>query len=197
MKRFLLTISFLLPVLAWGQGNSTYEQLFWKQIAGSCSAGNTWTKTVTDISEGVKAPSQSKVFTLDCKAGRLIPSAEDSAILPGVSEFDFLFEYNAKSPFIEEYFSIQENPKGLNAALNKDNEGDSPLQEQVFTLTESGQLSYAMSHIKKENMLYTLEVKVEVWFDEKGRYDHHQIETFTEPILDDGIHTMVKGALNP
>jgi|GEM_PF-3305602 len=197
MKRISLFLLLFFPVLVWGQSQTSYEQLFWKQIAGSCSTGATWTKTVSNITQKSKAAPQSKVFTVDCNTGRLIPSAEDSAIHPGVSEFDFLFEYDANSPFIKDYFSILEDKKGFDASLKVDNQGDSPLQAQKFTLSENGLLSYAMSHIKKDNMLYNMEVKVEVWFDATGRYDHHTIETMTEPILDDGIHTIVRGELKP
>ena len=38
-------------------------------------------------------------------------------------------------------------------------------------------------------------VTIEVFFDEKGRYDRHQIETETDPIAQDGIHTRIEAHL--
>ena len=191
--RLLVLLAFLLPVQAFGQAD--YEQLFWGQIFSSCHEGITWQKSVFDLKGDSPKVPQTKKYEIRCGSGEFISLDNDNTSSPGTHEFDFLFEYLATNRFIKDYFQLSEDEKGMIAIIKADNSDDTPLQEQVFALDKAGRLTYAKSVIMKDNLLYSMKVTIEVFFDENGRYDRHQIETETDPIAQDGIHTRIEAHL--
>ena len=192
-SRLLAILALLLPLQVIGQ--TDYEQLFWGQIFSSCHDGTTWQKSVYDLKGDSPETPQTKKYQIICGSGEFVSLDNDSTSSPGTHEFDFLFEYKATNRFITDYFVISEDGKGLVANIKADNADDTPLQQQVFSIDGSGHLVYAKSVIQKDNLLYSMKVTIEVFFDEKGHYDRHRIETETDPIAQDGIHTRIEAHL--
>ena len=190
--RILVLLSLLLPLQAFGQ--TDYEQLFWGQIFSSCHEGATWQKSVYDLKGDSPETPQTKKYKIRCGSGEFVSLENDNTSSPGTHEFDFLFEYLATNRYIKEYFEISEDGKGLVATIKADNADDTPLQQQVFSMDGAGRLVYVKSVIQKDNLLYSMKVTIKVFFDESGRYDRHQIETETDPIAQDGIHTRIEAA---
>ncbi len=192
-KLGLLLLAFLVfPLMSQAQGNN-YENLFWEQIFSSCQSGDTWRKSVYDLKGDTPETPQVKEYKINCLTGEFTPLQENDLASPGTHEFDFLFEYDANNQYIVEYFDLIQDEKGLLATIKSDNSDDTPLQRQEFKLNSKGQLTYAKSVILKDNMLYTMKVTIEVFFDESGRYQRHLIETETDPIAQDGVHTRIEG----
>lgn len=196
MKYVLIPFLFLFPLSSIAQTGTSYQQLFWQQIATSCRPDVTWRKSVYDLKGDSPDTPQTKEYKLDCSSEIFIPLGDDTGPLPSTDEFDFLFEYQASNRYIIDYFDIMEDEEGFLAVIRKDHVEDTPLQHQEFKLDEKGKLRFAKSVILKDNMLYSMKVTIEVHFDEQGRYEKHRIETETDPIAQDGIHTMIIGAIN-
>ncbi len=191
----LSLVLIFVPTIVQAQSATKYEQLFWEQLGNSCQEGKIWEKSVYDLGGDSPDSPQTKSYRLDCRTGVFVSVDGDLRSNPGTEEFDFLFEYDASNRYIVDYFDISEGKSGFTALIKSDNVNDTPLQGQEFKLDPSGKLRYAQSRILKDNMLYYLKVTIEVWFDEEGRYEKHKIETETDPVAQDGVHTLIKGRL--
>ncbi len=194
---FLGLVISLVSVLstAMAQSGSLYKQLFWEQLGNSCQEGKVWEKAVYNVTGDSPDIPQTKTYRLNCRTGAFTSLDGDPGPPPSTEEFDFLFEYDATNRYINDYFDIKEGKEGFQAAIKKDNVLDTPLQLQEFKLDESGKLRYAQSLILKDNILFYLRVNIEVWFNKEGRYEKHKIETETDPVAQDGVHTIITGKL--
>lgn len=177
------------------QSGTNYQQLFWQQMGNSCQDDVLWKKAVYDLEGNTPGVPQTKEYKIECQTGKFIPMVDDGSPLPGWDEFDFLFEYEASNKFIVEYFDITEEPGHYLASIKNDSEGDTPLQVQEFKIGPDGKMRFAMSRILKDNLLYTMKITIAVWFDEQGRYARHEVETETDPVMQDGIHTRIEGKI--
>ena len=196
MKKLVLFLIFGLPALLNAQSVSPYAAQFWAQIRGTCQEGTLiLEKSIEETGEDAKHPLETHVFEVACPSGAFTRIDKDKQdFLPGLDEFDFLFEYNCYNPYLEDYFQFKEE-NGVEAVLKADSEGETPLQKQVFRTDPNGTLRYSAAHILKNNMLYDLEVNIEVWFQANGNYERHRIETFTRPSLRSGVRTVIEGQL--
>lgn len=196
MKRLFFFLICCFPLALFGQGASPYAAQFWAQIRGTCQEGTlVMEKSIEEKGEDAVHPLETHVFEVACPAGAFTRIDKDEQeFLPGLDEFDFLFEYNCYNPYLKDYFDFKEE-NGVEAILRSDSEGETPLQKQIFRTDPNGTLRYSAAHIIKDNMLYDLEVNIEVWFQANGNYERHRIETFTRPSLRSGVRTIIEGRL--
>lgn len=194
MKKYLLLFLSLSPLFLWSQQASQYQDLFWQQVNHSCDGRSevAWEKSVEEVGG---APAETHRYRLDCTEGGLERVDQDGPASLPLNEFDFMFEYFAENNFQKEYFDFKSVNKGMHAVRKVESKEETPLEKQVFEVDDKGVLRYALSHIRKENLLYVLEINIEVWFDEQGRYLKHRTETFTEPMLNDGIRTLIQAQI--
>ena len=195
MKTFLSILAFALighSVLP-AQDANPYAELFWRQMQGSCQGVLEWEKSVTELGEEATHGKETQTYQIDCSTGTLKRADATGENTPGLSEFDFLFEYDCQNPYYVEYYEVVKDGESLSAVLKEGNEGETPLQQQSFEVDAAGKLRFAESHIVKDTRLYDMDVHIKVWFDAAGHYERHETLTMTQPILKGPVRTLIEG----
>jgi hypothetical protein len=195
MKRlsWIIVFSFVLTTVQ-AQGFSDYRKQFWDQLTATCQPGLRWEKTVTELPEGESPKVETKVFDLDCIHGTA--KAGSQSIPLQSEEFGHLFECAYDNPYFAPYMDLVQANGSILATVKPGQEDDSKLRIQRFELNpHTGKLLRAEAHIVKTSPLYDLEVHINVWFDEAGHYDHHEVETQTDVWLGGSMHSIIKARL--
>jgi hypothetical protein len=195
MKRFLFWMLLLTAGLSTSaQGFEHYRNQFWQQMKETCRPGLRWEKAVTEVDEDGGEKTETKIFEVDCIGG-WIHSGEEKIPLQS-EEFGHLFEYAFDNPYYAPHLNVERNDRGISAMVKAGEENKTKLRLQRFeTNPANGRLVSATATIVKDSPLYDLEVHIQVWFDDAGRYVRHEIDTKTDVLLGGSLHTKIKARL--
>lgn len=190
MKKFItISICLFLAFSSFAQSSTALQELFWTQMANTCSEGLEWEKSIEEA--GTK---ESKTFLLDCQKGIM---QEGTNSLPmDLEEFSYLFEYHFDNPKYQGWMDLSNAEGSVTAKTKPEYQAKCPLRSQSFLL-EQGKLKEASAHIFRSTALYDLDIEIKVFFDASGRYSHHSLQTKSDVLWGGGLETKIEGRLLP
>lgn len=191
----LLALALLGPSFLAAQDTNQYARMFWEQLHASCNGVMEWEKSITEVGDEASYEKETHTYRIDCSEGSLKRIDAESEVVPGLEEFDFLFEYDCQNPYFSEYYEMKKDGESLSAVILPGSESETPLQKQTFQVDASGKLRFAESHIVKNTRLYDMDVHIQVWFDRDGHYERHETRTMTQPILKKPVRTLIQAQL--
>lgn len=154
------------------------RQRFTEQLRSVCQDERVvYRKTVTDLTLD-SAPRQDSSW--QAQKG-VMDTGEDSTRCVLERDLAYALAYSYEQPALRDYFQVDQQGDTLIAQLRPDAAGKLELQSQkVIPLADGEGYRYLATQLKKDTWLYKMQVQIEVFFDEKGRYDHHQLEMESE-----------------
>ncbi|MFK7920619.1 MAG: hypothetical protein AB8H47_01620 [Bacteroidia bacterium] len=130
----------------------------------------------------------------------LVPAGEtedgrDSVQCVLFLELEWAMKTIHDAPSIIDYYGISAKGDTVLAQIKSSSANQSDLKAQKYLLDDRQEkILYWKSEYSKENWLYGLDVMVEIFFDNEGRYTHHNLKVQNEvSLMNSGFHAWVMG----
>ncbi|MEL6589389.1 MAG: hypothetical protein AAFQ68_04885 [Bacteroidota bacterium] len=184
--------------VAIGEGSALGQQLR-AQIGLSCEASvSSFQKEITNMKLNPPTKEDSSWNEIPMVSAGEAEDGSDSTRYMLWSELDWALKSFHDAPSLADYYELTSRKDTAVATLLSDYDRQSELKSQKMLYAPEGErLLYYQAYYDKENWLYSLSVMIEIYFDDQGRYDHHNLKVKNDiSMLDSGFDAWIAGRID-
>ncbi len=175
---------------------SALEQKLLAQIEASCQTEMVrFEKEISNLNANPVTKEDSLwLSTPQIRVGET-ESGGDSIQCMLISELEWATKAFHDAPSMQAYYDIESKGDSVLVQIKSSSASQSDLKSQIYIMDESsGKLLYWQSTFDKDNWLYSLDVDIEVFFDEEGRYLQHNLKVQNDvSLMSSGFNAWISG----
>ncbi|MEL7532965.1 MAG: hypothetical protein AAFN10_16730 [Bacteroidota bacterium] len=175
---------------------SPLEEQLQSQIQGSCEGEMVrFDKEISNLNANPVSKEDSTWLSLPMIRVGETESGTDSMQCMLISELEWASKSFHDAPSMQAYYDTKLKEDSVLIQIKASSANQSDLKSQKYILDEaSGTILYWQSTYKKDNWLYSLDVEVEIFFDEKGRYLQHNLKVRNDvSLMSSGFNAWISG----
>ncbi|MEM6344748.1 MAG: hypothetical protein AAF927_12735 [Bacteroidota bacterium] len=175
---------------------SSLEQQLQAQIQMSCQTEMArFEKEISNLSTNPVTKEDSSWTSLPQIRVGETESGADSMQCMLISELEWATKSFHDAPSMQAYYESQTNGDSVLIQIKASSANQSDLKSQKYIFSESSEtLLYWQSVYAKDNWLYSLDVDIEIFFDEQGRYLEHNLKVSNDvSLMGSGFNAWISG----